>query len=145
MRLSLGKKNHTKQDQVNREVIPEQWNIPLIQELPAHPFALFFRCAQILADNLPALSFFMSSWLMIIQIILMITTHHLPYLLNVYLSPACQKTLALGVIFHLLMLIFEYPVRLKTYIWHGVISIHLLKHFNWTKKFSFIHLSIFIA
>ena len=62
---------------------------------------------------------------------LTITTHHLPYPLDVDHSPTCWRPPAPRVIFHFLVTLFEPLIWLKiSSAQHGVISIHLLKHFK---------------
>ena len=66
---------------------------------------------------------------------LTITTHHLPYQLDINLGPASWRSLAPGVIFHLLMTLFEFLVPLKIICaQHAVISINLLKHFKYLRR-----------
>ena len=97
LELMEKKKSHTDQDEVNRDVV-------LIRSRTAEcSVLLLFRHAQIFSGNLP------NTLLFLIRLTcdhsksqLMIATYHLPYALNVDLSPACWRPSAPGVIFYLL-------------------------------------------
>ena len=134
--LSLGKrKNYVYQDQVNRELVPARWFSFRSRTAvwSSHQVPLLYKHTQIFGDNLP------NTVLFHVRLTCdhsnsqpTITTHHVPHLLHVDLSPACWRPPAPGVIFHLFALCFELLVPLKnTWAWHGVISIYLLKYFKW--------------
>ena len=88
----------------------------------AYQVPLIFWHAQIFGDNLSNTFPFSYS---------AITTYHLPYLFDFDLSPASWKPPVFEVIFHLLTTLPEPLVPIKnTCVRHGVIPIHLLKHFS---------------
>ena len=60
-----------------------------------------------------------------------IAEHHLPNPLDVDLCPVCWRSSTLGVIFHLITRFLKPLLPLKNpCARHGVISIHMLKHFK---------------
>ena len=85
----------------------------------------FFKHAEIFMDNL------LNTVLFHVQLTCDYLKVNLPYPLDLDLSPFCLRPYVIGVIFHLLTPLFESLVSLKnTCVWHGVISIHLMKHFK---------------
>ena len=126
----------------------------IIIQQPWHHFCGDFVHAQIFGDNLP------NTVLCQVQLTCdlsnsqpIIATHHLPYPLDVDLSPACWRPPASGVIFHLLAPLFDLLCHSKTCVCNMVLSPCTCWSIssacdgvfpNCTRYFRFIHCLVFI-
>ena len=142
-------KSHKEQDQANREAVPVRQCSSRLKtaRYSAYPIPLLFKHALISVTNFQTLSFPCLSDLRSFKS--STDDCHLPYPLDVDLSPAYWKPPARGVIFHLFEILFELLVPLKNMcVWHGVITevLQVLVSFSHrTKNFRFIRSSVLVA
>ena len=125
--LNLEKReSHTKEDEINREVVPVQ----RCSSRPVHQVTLFFWHAQIFSDNFPRIFFsHVQPTCDHSNSQVTIATHFLPF--NIELTLVCWRPFYPRVIFYLFVTIFEFSVPLKNMCArHRVISTHLQKHFK---------------
>ena len=124
---------HTEQDMMNKEVVlvGRCSSQPGTARCLVHFVFLLFRHAQIFGNKISNTVLFLSPADLRSFEQTMITTQHLPHLLDVHFIPSLWRPPALGVIFHLLATILESVEPLKnTCTWRGVSSTHFLKHFK---------------
>ena len=123
-------------------------------EYSAHQIILQVTHTESFGDNLPLSFFNVQLTCNHFNCQLTITSHYLPYPLDIDLCLVCWRLSTPGVIFHLLATLFEHFAPLKnTCVRHWIISIYLLKHSKclWQRfpqmkqNFKYIRSSVLIA